>query len=114
MTKDLIDRADALAAIALGDTVNQLQSKIRAIPATDARAEAQLCGPADAVTLKPTTTPELVGFLTDAAGIAMKARAEALREAAAVAFTASTSKAPATERKKIAAAIRALIPETKP
>lgn len=33
MTKDLINRADALAAIALGDTVNQLQAKILAIPA---------------------------------------------------------------------------------
>lgn len=30
--KDPIERADALAAIALGDTVNQLQAKIRAIP----------------------------------------------------------------------------------
>lgn len=30
--KDPIERADALAAIALGDTVNQLHAKIRAIP----------------------------------------------------------------------------------
>mgnify|MGYP000670927673 CR=1 FL=1 len=32
MQNDPIERADALAAIALGDTVNQLQAKIRAIP----------------------------------------------------------------------------------
>ena len=30
--KDLIERDHALAAVALGDTVNQLQAKIRAIP----------------------------------------------------------------------------------
>lgn len=36
---DLIERADALAAIALGDTVNQLQAKIRAIPRTLAPAD---------------------------------------------------------------------------
>lgn len=30
---DPIERADALAAIAIGDTVNQLQAKIRALPA---------------------------------------------------------------------------------
>lgn len=30
--QDPIERADALAAIAIGDTVNQLQAKIRAIP----------------------------------------------------------------------------------
>lgn len=37
--KDPIERADALAAIALGDTVNQLQAKILAIPSSATPAD---------------------------------------------------------------------------
>lgn len=42
MTKDLIERGHALAAVALGDTVNQLQAKIREIPRAPAHDPAAI------------------------------------------------------------------------
>lgn len=100
MTKDLIERADALAAIALGDTVNQLQAKILALPAAPAWK----------------SDPEFLASLREVPeGVFKDVRAAALREAAAL-FDGWWICAPdgSDLTADVQEAILALIPEAKP